>query len=282
MSGLWIVIAAALFSIGPSDVPGDSKELMGPRVQTRRGILETSLKRFDEAVAFQDHRNPQARKKYREALDGFQTLIRDGVNNGHLYYNAANAQMRLGDIGQAIANYRRASRLLPNDANVRQNLEFARSLCEIQIPSPAADAVAETLFFWYFDTAPVARTRVALTAYMLCWLLLLGRLLLRRRFPVLAWTAMVTAIVALAAGGSVAWDMHITRNRTEGVIIADEAVLRKGNGESYQPQLDRPLPQGVEFKILEIREDVRANVWYRVELRDGKDGWLRADRAEVI
>lgn len=252
------------------------------RPQTRRGLLEFAIKQFDEAVGFQDHLSPQAQQRYREALNGFQALIRDGVNNGRLYYNAGNAQMRLGDIGPAIANYRRALQLLPDDINVRRNLEFARSLCEIQIPPTATDAVAETIFFWYFDTTPIARTRVALAAYMIFWALLLIRLFLRRRISVVGWTALAIAVVAGATGTSVVWDMHVSQHRREGVIVSDEAVLRKGNGENYQPQLDRPLVEGVEFEILESREDVKANVWYHVQLKDGKDGWLRADRVEVI
>ncbi len=89
-------------------------------------------------------------------------------------------------------------------------------------------------------------------------------------------------LVASAVGVSAAWDHLAAEHRAEGVIVADEATLRKGNGEGYQPQLERALPEGVEFRVLERRPDADSNIWYHVELRDGKDGWLRADRTEVL
>jgi len=249
---------------------------------TRRDILANALNLFDQAVDLKDHSSPQAQRLYRQALQGFDALIRDGINNGHLYYDAANAHLRLGEIGPAIADYRRALRLLPSDPDVGRNLNFARSLCEIHIPPTPQGAVLQAVFFWHFDTPLRSRKRVALAAYVLFWLVLTARLLTRRRGAASAWLAAILATVALATGISVGWDMTARQHDRQGVIIADAAVLRKGNGEGYQPQLERPLPEGVEFRVLEDRTDVKKNLWYHIELRDGKDGWIRADQTEII
>lgn len=249
---------------------------------TRREILQTALNRFDQAVDLKDHGSPAARRLYRESLQGFDTLIRDGAHNGHLYYNAANTHLRLGEIGPAIADYRRALRLLPSDQDARRNLNFARSLCEIQIPPTPQGAILQTVFFWHFDTSLRSRIHVALAAYVTFWMLLVGRLLFRNGGVVFVWSAAALAVVALSAGISVGWDMQAPQHDRQGVIISDAAVLRKGNGEGYQPQLERPLPAGVELRILEDRSDAKKNVWYHVELPDGKDGWIRADQTEII
>jgi hypothetical protein len=42
------------------------------------------------------------------------------------------------------------------------------------------------------------------------------------------------------------------------------------------------LSRGMEFRLLESREDASGTTWYRIELCDGKSGWLRADQADVI
>ncbi|MFQ5411701.1 MAG: tetratricopeptide repeat protein [Phycisphaerae bacterium] len=250
--------------------------------RTRRQILESALRRYDEAVAVRDQGSETVRRMFHQSLAGFESLIQEDVRNGYLYYNAANARMRLGEIGRAIADYRRALRLLPNNADVRRNLSFARSLCEVRIEPTAGAAITETLFFWHFQTSPRVRTGVALSAYCVFWLFLFFRLLSRKRIVVVNGLIWIGVVVSLAAGASVAWDAYAARYRAEAVTIADTVELRKGNGEGYQPQLDRPLPQGVEVRILELREDIDANQWYHVELRDGKDGWLRAEQAEVI
>lgn len=270
-SGLLLVFAASPPAPGSGAAPA-----------SRREILDHALNLFDQAVDLKDHSNPEARRLYRESLQGFDALIRDGVHNGYLYYDAANAHLRLGEIGPAIADYRRAMRLLPSDQNVRRNLSFARSLCEIQIPPTPEGAVLQTVFFWHFDTSLRSRKHVALAAYVLLWLVLIGRLFSRRRSVVFGWSAAVFAVVALAASTSVGWDLWARQHDREGVIIADAAVLRKGNGEGYQPQLEGSLPQGVELRILEGRSDAKKNVWYHVELHDGKDGWIRADQTEII
>lgn len=270
-SGLLLVFAE------PSPAPGGAAT-----PATRREILETALSRFDQAVDLKDHGSQQARRLYRESLRGFDALIRDGVNNGHLYYDAANAHLRLGEVGPAIADYRRALRLLPSDQDVRRNLNFARSLCEIQIPPTPQGAILQTIFFWHFDTSLRSRKHVALATYVLFWMVLVGWLLFRRRGVVFGWSTAALAAVALAVGISVGWDMGARQHDRQGVIISDAAVLRKGNGEGYQPQLERPLSEGVELRILEDRSDAKKNVWYHVELPDGKDGWVRADQTEII
>lgn len=250
--------------------------------ETRRARLSAALAAFDDAVAQPSPNSDEARRLYRAAAEGFESIIRDGVQNGYLYYNAGNARMRLGELGAAIAHYRRAERLLPGDENIRRNLAFARSRCEVQITPTAAAAMTETLLFWHHDTSTRTRTNVALVSYGAFWGVLAARWARRRRSALLRGLAWMSGLVAVATITSVAWDMSRIDDHAEGVTIADNVVMRKGNGEGYQPQLDRPLPQGVEFRILEQRPDAGATQWFHVRLRDGKEGWLPGDKAEII
>jgi len=63
----------------------------------------------------------------------------------------------------------------------------------------------------------------------------------------------------------------------EGVVVADEVVVRKGNGDGFEPQFEQSIGEGVEFELLERRGD-----WLRVRLPDGQEGWIRAREAELI
>jgi len=248
----------------------------------RRAVLKQALADFDSAVAKGAHGGPETQTLFRRALSGFESLLRHGTPNGYIYYNIANTHLRLGDVGRAVANYRRAIRLCPGDARIGKNLQVARDLCKTPIPVPAAGALVETIFFWHFDTSLSGRLRFALGAYVLLWFLLGLRLFVFRHAPAMAWTIRVVAVVAVITAASVAWDTVGQRRNIEGVVAADEAVLRKGNGEYYEPLLDRPLSSGVEFRVLESRQDVQQGAWYLIRLRDGKEGWLRADQADVI
>jgi tetratricopeptide (TPR) repeat protein len=271
---------ALLISVLPALWQG-GEPVAGPVLDARTRLVQAQAA-FDEAVAMKNHSSPDAQRLYRQALVGFQSLIEEGFRTAGLYYNVGNTCLRLGDVGRAIVNYRRALRLRPGDENIRKNLQSARNLCELQLPKPAASALAETILFWHYGTSAAARARAGLAAYAAFWLLLLARLVVRRGGAGLRWTAGAAAGLALVLGASAGWDRFAAGGRMEGVITAERAVLRKGNGEYYDPQLDRPLPAGVEVRVMETREDVRGAEWLHVLLTDGKEGWLRAAEVEVI
>lgn len=253
-----------------------------PTAGDPRATLKSALAAFESAAAQQKHGSPDAQRLYHRALAGFQSLVNRGIRNGRLYYNLANTHLRLGEVGRAIVNYRRALRFMPGDPRIEANLRFARSRVEVQIPKPAASAIVETLLFWHFGTSLSARTDTALVGYVTFWLLLIVALFPARRIPVLTWSLVALGVFTAAVGTSVIYERITAPHRIEGVLTADEVVLRKGSGEYYDPQFDRPLPAGVEFRVREAREDVNGVTWYLAELPDGSTGWLRADQAEII
>lgn len=247
----------------------------------RRAVLRKALADFETAVATKKHSADEAQILYHSALAGFESLVNDGVRSGQLYYNLANTYLRLGDVGRAIANYKRALELIPGDAQVQKNLDFARKLCEVHFHKPATSAIVETLLFWHFDTSTASRAKCALAAYAMFWLLAIGGLFLPRRIPALTWLSVAIAAFTLAVGSSAIWDMRPSAHR-EGVLVTEDVIVRKGNGAYYDPQFEKALPPGVEFELLESRKDVDGRDWYRIKLSDGKDGWISANQAELI
>lgn len=248
----------------------------------RRNVLQDALRTFDQALTLKDPRGDEARRLFQSALEGFLSVEQSGVKNGRLYFNIANTYMRLGNLGQAIVNYRRALRLMPGDPDVRRNLAYARSLCEVRIEPYATTAILRTLLFWHYDTSPTARSSVAFAAYTIFWILMLLMLRTRRRAPAMIATTVVVGLIAVSAGISALVDAGLAGQMTEGVVTADAATMRAGNGEAYDPMLEHPLPPGVEFRILESLPSGTGEYWHHVELPDGKDGWLRADQTTVI
>jgi tetratricopeptide (TPR) repeat protein len=253
-----------------------------PAGQTRRAVLEQSLSKFDAATATKAKDAAAAQRLYREALEGFESLVNSGVDNGKLHFNIANTCMALNQLGPAIAHYRIAQRLLPADPAIEHNLQTARRLVQVSFKRPAASTIVETLFFWHFSTSQSARLRIAMAGYAIFWLLMRAMINRSRRTPLSIWTAAIIAIVATAAGASVAYQQLSQRNSPEAVLIASEATLRKGTGDYYDPQLVQPLPEGVEFHVRSERNDVQNTRWYQIELPDGREGWLHADQVMLL
>ena len=84
-------------------------------------------------------------------------------------------------------------------------------------------------------------------------------------------------VVWLVAGASVAVESYDRATTRAGVTTADDIVVRKGNGDGYDRQFEETLQPGVEFVVIDQRPG-----WYKVELPDGSEGWLRQSEAEII
>ena len=86
-------------------------------------------------------------KNYQTAAEIFENLIKQGQNNGYLYYNLGNTHMRLGNLGHAILNYLRAKTLLPRNENLNANLRYAISQTVDKI-NPPLEGFSLGLLFW--------------------------------------------------------------------------------------------------------------------------------------
>jgi len=243
--------------------------------QKQIGLLNEAQESFEQGTALARRAPAEAVQAFRQAAEAYQGIIDSGVRNGRLYYNLGNARLKCGQLGRAIAAYRRAERLSPTDARLRENLRYARSLCRYDIPETGERAVARTVLFWHYRTPLRLRLLVGLGAYVLFWICLMGRTLVRRvqwKYPVavclLAW---------VATAASVAADLNASATHRQGVITTAEVVVRKGNGEGYEPQFEQALSEGVEFEVAEQRDD-----WLHIRLADGKEGWIRLPDAELI
>lgn len=249
-----------------------------PAEPTRAEQIETfneALRAFDRGNELRRSDPADAGRAFREATDKFQLLVDSGIENGKLYYNLGNACLRSGELGRSILNYRRAEKLIPNDGQLEANLRFARSLRKNQIPTGGRRAFVQTFFAWHYGVPIRFRYAIGLGAYVLFWVLLLARLYWR---PVRWGFALVPCLLVwFTLGCSVVYERSVQANQLEGVLTADEVIVRKGNGEGFEPQFEQPLHEGVEFSVIDRRQD-----WIHVLLPDGKSGWVRRSKVTLI
>lgn len=197
------------------------------------------------------------------------------VPNGRLEYNIANAWLQSGDVGRAILHYRRAQRMIPRDDLLADNLREARSRCILSIRPGPGERILDALFFWHRRTSIRERANVGLAAFLLFWILLTVRLVLPRRGLTVA--AVGSALVFAIAAASVTTQRWIERSAPPGVILAMDVPIYKGPAATYQRQIEQPLQPGVEFSRRE-----RRGSWWRIQLADGKTGWMDAAAAELV
>ncbi len=245
---------------------------------TRESLMRdvsTGLQAYDRGTALLNSDPDSAAAAYREARDAFQAVVDAGVENGKLYYNLGNAHVRLGEIGPGIADYRRALKLTPTDEQLKANLRFARSLTRDRIQPSGATAALHTMFFWHFNIPLRQRLTLGLIAYSVFWLILIARVVIWRGG--FGYAAVCALIVVLSLGISIGLELPDYNRHANGVLVADDVTVRKGNGEGYEPQFDRSLNEGVEFAVVEQRGG-----WIHIELPDGHTGWVRDREVELF
>src|SRR4030081_2618451 len=67
-----------------------------------------------------------AQGHFKEAISGYEALVRAGQWSANLFYDLGNAYFRTSDFGRAILNYERALALQPNHPEAQANLSLAR------------------------------------------------------------------------------------------------------------------------------------------------------------
>jgi len=208
---------------------------------------------------------------YSEAISAYESVLREGFENGYLYYNLGNAYFRKGNTGRAILNYLKARRLVPREEKVEANLLFAIQKTEDRRDWRIPDWVT-TVLFWVQD--------VTLREHV--WALLIGNLMF--------WPVAALSVARRSPGTRLA--RGIVLGLLGGILLSTAARGWYDAQHRYAVVLAETLPvyaqrdekQAVLFRLHEgavavIRGEDKG--WYRIMLADESTGWVRSQDSQV-
>lgn len=209
---------------------------------------------------------------YRGAAAAYETLLKSDRRNPALHYDLGSALFKDGRLGPAIASYQRAYDILPRDADIRYNLDFAlRKSGEELVP-----AGVPPLLFRLFHLH--SERELAGLQWIFCWsALLIASLWLQKpdlRQALFPWGAWAAALWLFYGGW---WAARRTVEPAErGVIVKAAAEIRSGPGDKFGVSVT--APEGRRVEILGESEG-----WLEIGvLKEGAKGWLPADAVERI
>jgi tetratricopeptide (TPR) repeat protein len=227
------------------------------------------LRAADVASDFSSANELYSRGKFSGAAEVYGTILNSGTVSPNLLFNDGNAEFKSGNLGRAIAAYRRAAQLAPRDADIRANLEFARN--QVQ-----GATWRETRWLdWLSGLTLNEWTGLAALVFWLAFLLFAaiqirpswgGRL----RSPA---CGVAVAAVGLCVCLGVAAEIHFTRSIA--VVVLPDAVTRSGPFNDAQNAF--AVHDGAELAVLDQR-----NGWVEVTDGTGRIGWMQGGQVEVL
>jgi tetratricopeptide (TPR) repeat protein len=206
---------------------------------------------------------------FKEAVAGYEALVRAGQWNANLFYDLGNAYFRTGDFGRAILNYERALALDAHHPEATANLLIARN--ETRALELQPSRLERYLHF-------ASANQYSIVAAAAFWFGIFGlfALIFARRRP----TALTTlSICCLFVSAAAVWATYTLEHGSNGsalaIVTGNDVQARLATADTANSVL--ALPPGSEIKVLSTRGD-----WIYAALPNDLRGWIQAKNGEQV
>ncbi|MGD9978395.1 MAG: tetratricopeptide repeat protein [Bacteroidales bacterium] len=207
--------------------------------------------------------------KYQDAIDNYEAVVGQGLQNAELYYNLGNAYFKIKNIPAAILNYERAYRLNPNSEDIRFNLDLAKTYTVDKI-----EALPEFFFvsfvkrvkFEYSSNswAYIAAISFAVTLALTLFFWFSSSFSVRRLAFSLGILLVLIFVVSLMFSVSL---KNRAINQNEAIVFAPVVSVKSSPDNSGKDLFI--LHAGTKVELVRPLGD-----WYEVKIADGNKGWL--------
>ncbi|WP_418699099.1 tetratricopeptide repeat protein [Bacteroides sp.] len=217
------------------------------------------------------------RNDYASAIQIYENLLKQG-EAAEVYYNLGNSYYKADDIAKAILNYERALLLQPGNADIRANLEVARSkTIDKVVPVPEIFFVSWTKSL--INSLSIdAWAKLGVVFFILLlvslYLFFFSKQIAGKKAGFIA--GVVFLIFVILSNVFAAQQKKQLMDRNEAIVLSPSVTVRSTPSESGTSLFILHEGRKVEIKDNSMRE------WKEIRLEDGKVGWVSASTIEVI
>lgn len=238
---------------------------------------EFSAARQERNVTKAEGDSAYMRNDYASAIQIYENLLKQG-EAAEVYYNLGNSYYKADDIAKAILNYERALLLQPGNADIRANLEVARSKTIDKVVS------VPEIFFVSWTKSLInslsidAWAKLGVVFFILLlvslYLFFFSKQITGKKVGFIAGVVFLFFVV-LSNVFAAEQKKQLT-DRNEAIVLSPSVTVRSTPSESGTSLFILHEGRKVEIKDNSMRE------WKEIRLEDGKVGWVPASTIEVI
>ena len=186
---------------------------------------------------FKEANQAYANENYEEAISKYQSILKDGYESTSVYYNLGNSHYKLNNVGPSVYYFEKALKLDPNDADVTNNLAYARQMtidAIDEVPktgvSKIVNSVIATLsvngWAWLAVIASISFVVLILLYYF-------SRASLKKRLFFIGGS--LSFLIAICAVVFAYQQQSVLEQKSFGIIFPEEVVVRsEPNSRSEQ------------------------------------------------
>ena len=205
------------------------------------------------------------------------SLYQSGYQSPGLHYNLANAYFRLGELGEAILHYEKCLVLEPGDKDAMHNLEYAQSLRIDEFKSVGEpfyqSFLNKTVFLITTDSwAKMGLFLMLISIVSYSFFVFARHKTFRKLGYFLAGTSLFLAILA----SFLSFLHYQIKEKNLRFVVTEPNCYVKNAPEDKAEDLFI-LHEGTDLSILQKQQE-----WIKIELADGKIGWLLSASGDQI
>ena len=214
---------------------------------------------------------------YATAIHIYENILRHG-EAAELYYNLGNSYYKSEDIARAILNYERALLLKPGNADIRANLEIARSKIVDKIDVEPEIFLISWLKSLINSISINAWARWGIVFFILLiaslYFFIFSKRVLIKKIGFVSSLACILFVICTNLFA--AYQKKTLVNRDTAIVISPSVTIRSTPNEGGTSLFI--LHEGSKVYI----KDNSMKNWKEISIEDGKVGWISSSDIEVI
>ena len=209
--------------------------------------------------------------RYQAAIDEYQKIINNDVESAELYYNMANAHYKLNNVAPSNYYFEKAKQLAPSDRDIKNNASFAQKM-KIDAITPLPENTFSKTYNNVISLLTIDGWAVATIILVFLFVISFlayyfsGYSRVKRLYFIVSILSIFLAIVSLIFS----YDAFAKAKKDHYAIVFSEESQVKSE-PNFASTDAFSLHEGTKVLILESAKD-----WKRIQLADGKDGWIPA------